>query len=274
MVANYKRILILCKTYPSPSSKHVETSCVAGVDESGQLIRLFPVPFRLVADDQQFKKWQWIYARVRKATDDHRPESFRISVDTIEMQGDPLPTKNAWEARRTAINSVEIFDDFNALELARQSRGVSLGLVRPTQLLDVLISKAKSAEWTADEIAKLMQAQNQASLFDEDAEQSSLKLLRKLPFDFHYKYACQVDGNTTVYEHKLVDWEVGALYWNIHRHADWQDKFKQRYLTEFAEKDVLFLMGTIHRFPNQWLIVSVLYPPKRPREVLDQGNLF
>ena len=90
MAAEYKRILILCKTYPSPSTKHVETSCVAGMDESGQLIRLFPVPFRLVTDDQQFKKWQWITARVRKATEDHRPESFRISVDTIETQGQPL----------------------------------------------------------------------------------------------------------------------------------------------------------------------------------------
>jgi hypothetical protein len=37
--AEYKRILILCKTYPSPSSRHVETSCVAGMDDSGQLVR-------------------------------------------------------------------------------------------------------------------------------------------------------------------------------------------------------------------------------------------
>jgi hypothetical protein len=35
-------ILILCKTYPSPSGKHVETSCVAGIDTKGNLIRLPP----------------------------------------------------------------------------------------------------------------------------------------------------------------------------------------------------------------------------------------
>jgi hypothetical protein len=28
------------------------------------------------------------------------------------------------------------------------------------------------------------------------------------------------------------------------------------------ELDLMFLMGTIHRFPNQWLIVSLIYPPK------------
>jgi hypothetical protein len=57
MHAERKRVLILCKTYPSPSSTYVETSCVAGMDDSGKLIRLFPVPFRLVSDEQQFKKW-------------------------------------------------------------------------------------------------------------------------------------------------------------------------------------------------------------------------
>ncbi|MGR9449202.1 hypothetical protein [Rhizobium leguminosarum] len=43
------RILILCKTYPSPSGKYAETTCVAGMDERGKLVRLFPVPFRLIA---------------------------------------------------------------------------------------------------------------------------------------------------------------------------------------------------------------------------------
>lgn len=274
MTTDHRRILILCKTYPSPSARHVETSCVAGIDESGQLVRLFPVPFRLITDEQQFRKWQWINARIRKATDDHRPESHRISVDTIQTLGDPLSTRDAWAERRLAIDAVEVFDDFDALEAARQNTGMTLGLLRPGRLVDLVISKSSSADWTPDEIAKLMQAQNQGSLFDQDAEQRSLKLLKKLPFDFHYQYECTVDGITKIHKHKLADWEAGALYWNIHRRADWEAAFRQKWLTEFAQRDVLFLMGTIHRFPNQWLIVSVLYPPKLPPEVLDQGRLF
>ncbi|EJJ27751.1 hypothetical protein [Rhizobium sp. CF142] len=31
------RILILCKTYPSPSGKYAETTCVAGMDENGMI---------------------------------------------------------------------------------------------------------------------------------------------------------------------------------------------------------------------------------------------
>lgn len=274
MLAERKRVLILCKTYPSPSTSYVETSCVAGMDESGNLIRLFPVPFRLVSDDQQFKKWQWISARVRKAREDRRPESHRISVDTIEILGDQLPTRNDWAERRIAISSVPVFDSFEALDAAREIDGTTLGLLRPKRILDLLITKADSPNWSADETAKLMQAQTQGSLFDQDVEQKSLMTLKKLPFDFHYLYECETDGIVSRHKHKLVDWEAGALFWNVSRKPDWQALFKQKYLTEFAAKDLLFLMGTIHRFPKQWLIVGVIYPPKPPAALAGQGELF
>jgi hypothetical protein len=274
MISETKRILILCKTYPSPSAKYVETSCVAGMDEKGQLIRLFPVPFRFVNDAQQFKKWQWIDASVRKTNDDHRLESHRVSVDTIQLVGSPLPTTNDWVERRRVMESLEVFEDFDALESARQSRGITLGLVRPSRLVDLEITQADSAEWSPDEVAKLMQAQMQGSLFDQDDESRALKLLRKLPYDFRYRYECTVAGIAKPYRHKLVDWEAGALYWNVHRRADWVSAFRQRFFDDFLKRDVLFLMGTIHRFPDQWLIVSVLYPPKPQPEVLGQQRLF
>jgi hypothetical protein len=269
-----KRILILCKTYPSPSARYVETSCVAGLDDSGQLIRLFPVPFRLVEDPQKFKKWQWINARVVRSRDDRRPESHRISVDTIELEGEPLPRDHDWVERRRVLAGLEVFNDFDALRTAQQDRGVSLALLRPSRLAALDITKVGNPEWTDDEVAKLMQDQMQGSLFDEADEQRTLKLLKKLPFDFHYHYECTVGGETRVHKHKLVDWEAGALYWNVHRKPDWQAAFRHKFLTEFADKDVLFLMGTIHRFPDQWMIVSVLYPPKPSAELAGQKPLF
>src|SRR3546814_5056469 len=72
-----ERILILCKTYPSPSGKHSDTSCVAGMTEEGSLIRLFPVPFRAIRDEQKFKKWHWISAQIYKAKEDRRPDSHK-----------------------------------------------------------------------------------------------------------------------------------------------------------------------------------------------------
>ena len=274
MANDRKRILILCKTYPSPSARHVETSCVAGVDENGQLIRLFPVPFRLVEDPQKFKKWQWIEARVVRSRDDRRPESHRISVDTIELQGDPLPTNHEWLERRRVLADLEVFGDFGALQAAQAERGISLALLRPSRLTNMAISKAGNPDWTDDEVAKLMQDQMQGSLFDEAEEQRSLKLLKKLPYDFHYHYECDVGDAVHAYKHKLVDWEAGALFWNVHRKSNWEEAFRNKFFAEFAERDVLFLMGTIHRFPDQWLIVSVLYPPKPQAELAGQKGLF
>ncbi|MBQ0945346.1 hypothetical protein KAK07_18555 [Ideonella sp. 4Y16] len=274
MATDHQRILILCKTYPSPSARYVETSCVAGMSENGHLVRLFPVPFRLVEDEQQFRKWQWISARVRRAQDDARPESHRMSVDTIELDGEPLPTRDHWIARRDAIKAAPVFASFTDLEAARESRGVTLGLVRPARLLGLDIRTVENPNWTDDEKAKLMQEQQQGSLFDAVEDQRSLKTLKKLPFDFHYRYVCETASGMSEHRHKLVDWEAGALYWNVHRRPDWQAAFRQKFVTEFSEKDVLFLMGTIHRFPKQWLIVSVLYPPRLPDALARQQPLF
>ncbi|OWQ46446.1 hypothetical protein CDL60_13280 [Roseateles noduli] len=274
MTADHQRILILCKTYPSPSSRYVETSCVAGMAEDGRLVRLFPVPFRLVEDEHQFKKWQWIRARVRRAQDDARTESHRVSVDTIQLDGEPLPTRDFWMARREAIKSVPVFDSFAALDAARETTGVTLGLVRPSRLLGMDITPVDNPDWTEDETLKLLQEQQQGSLFDRSEEQRSLATLKKLPYDFHYRYECRTTVGTAEFKHKLVDWEAGALYWHVHRQHDWQSAFRQKFVTEFHEREVLFLMGTIHRFPKQWLIVSVLYPPRLPDALARQQSLF
>ena len=180
MVSQQRRILILCKTYPSPSAKHAETSCVAGISESGELIRLYPVPFRLVDDAKQFRKWQWITVRVEKAANDHRRESHRLYVDTIECDPEPLPTKNGWSARHELLDKLTIYPDFERLEIARQSEGATLGIVRPSRVLGLDITPAEKPEWTDEEKKKLLQLQQQGNLFDDD-EARSINVLRKIP---------------------------------------------------------------------------------------------
>jgi hypothetical protein len=36
----------------------------------------------------------------------------------------------------------------------------------------------------------------------------------------------------------------------------------------------MFLMGNQHRFQDQWLIISLVYPPKRKPAEVRQGSLF
>lgn len=268
-------ILILCKTYPSPSGKHVETSCVAGMRPDGSLIRLFPVPFRLIDGAQQFKKWQWVHARIERAPADRRTESHKLFVDTVKFIGEPLPTSRKWEARREPIDKLRIFDDFAALEADRASAGTTLGILRPSTIVSLEIMPVANPDWSDDEKAKLLQSERQGGLFD-DTDAKALTTLKKLPFDFHYRYACTVDGATHEYRHKIVDWEAGALYWNCHygHGPAWEAPFRAKMETQLPAADLMFLMGTIHRFPDQWLIVSLIYPPKRPNVPLPQPTLF
>jgi hypothetical protein len=275
MASRQTRILILCKTYSSPSGKHVETSCVAGMEEDGRLVRLFPIPFRLIDDDKQFKKWQWVTARIEKARNDRRPESHRVFIDTIVCDGDPLPSSRGWQSRRDQLRKMPTFDDFAALDAVRASSGITLALLRPSRVLGLDITPTDNPDWTNQEREKLVQHERQGGLFDEAAAKK-IVTLRKVPFDFHYRYACNIGDVTHEYRHKIVDWEVGALYWTCRsKYRDrWEAAFRAKLEQDLPAADLMFLMGTIHRFPDQWLIVSLIYPPKQPSEPPRQGFLF
>ncbi len=274
-VVHTERILILCKTYPSPSEKHAETSCVAGMTQSGEFIRLYPVPFRLIRDNQQFQKWQWISAHIRKAQKDHRPESHTISVDTIALDGKPISTKNDWATRRSELSKLPLFSDFAALEAARKSQGGTLALLRPARIDRLEITKTDNPDWTEAELKKLVSSQIQGGLFDEQDDRE-VRLLRKLPHNFYYHYECLIDGETRSYRHKIADWEAGALYWHcVDKHGDgWEAPFRQKLQTELPARDLHFLMGTIHRFPDQWLIISMIYPPRISAERPVQSEML
>lgn len=270
-----ERILILAKTYPSPSSQYVETSCVAGISQDGAMRRLFPVPFRMIEDGQQFRKWQWIDVRVEKAHKDHRPESHKVYVDTIYCS-DVIDTKNAWSGRREWLEKMPAFDNFDAIEEMRIADGLSLALMRPKRLISLEITKSRNPDWTDEEREKLLQEQMQGNLFDEVEERRQVKQLRKVPFDFHYRYVYDTPEGEKERRHKIVDWEAGALFWKCNQNhgTDWEKPFRAKLERSFGSKDLMFLMGNQHRFQDQWLIISLIYPPKKkPAEVM-QDSLF
>jgi hypothetical protein len=259
-----EELLILTKTYPSPSTKYRETTCVAAVTKAGEMRRLFPVPYRLLEGAARFKKWEWIRARVVKADNDHRPESYRIDADSIKRSDNVIPTKKGdWSARLKWIEK-HVVNDFSTLELRRQQSGQTLGFIRPARISRLEITALRETDWTEADRTKL----SQDGLFDSAAVKNRAPL-RKLPFDFHYHY----ESGGSVHRHKLVDWEVGALFWHCfrdHGPKGWEGKFRQRLELEFQSKDLHFLMGTIHRFPDQWLIVGLVYPPRQPSKPVVQ----
>ncbi len=271
-----ERILILAKTYPSPSAQYMETSCVAGISQDGSMRRLFPVPFRMVEHGHQFKKWQWIDVRVEKANKDHRLESHKLWVDTITCK-EVIDHKKGWLDRWPWLDKIPTFGSMDAIDTARLQDGLSIALLRPKKLLGLEINKARNADWTEDEREKLVREQMQEDLFSDVDAKRQVKELRKVPFDFYYRYVCDTPDGEKEHRHKVVDWEAGALYWNCREsHGEgWEKPFRAKLEGQLGAKDLMFLMGNQHRFQNQWLIISLVYPPKRkPAEESLQGQLF
>lgn len=271
-----ERILILAKTYPSPSAKYVETSCVAGINEHGQLRRLYPVPFRLIEGERQFKKWQWITARIKKSNDDNRIESHRIYVDTIDCDTEPLSTKNNWEERWEWIDRLPAFTNFKDINGDREKTDVSIALLRPKRVISLDITPARNPDWTEEELAKLAQEQVQAKLFDEAEAKRQVRELKKIPYDFYYRYICDTPDGEIEDRHKIVDWEAGQLYWKCKRShgKDWEAPFRAMLEGNLTGKNLMFLMGNQHRFQDQWLIISLIYPPMQRPIQNPQISLF
>ena len=97
-----KTLLVTVKTYPTPSAKYIETTCVSGITDDGHWIRLHPVNFRSLEDTDKFPRYSRIRVRVNKSTRDIRPESYHLDIDSIEQLG-VIPTTNNWEQRRAVI---------------------------------------------------------------------------------------------------------------------------------------------------------------------------
>ena len=274
-VVRLERILILAKTYPSPSAQYVETSCVAGINQDGMMRRLYPVPFRMIEEGSKFKKWQWIDVRVEKANKDHRPESHKLFVDTISCK-DQIDTKNGWASRWEWLDKIPSFDNFHDIGARQNEDGLSLALLRPKKVIGLEITKARHQDWTEEEKEKLLREQMQGELFSEAEAKRQVKELRKVPFDFYYRYVCDSPDGEDERKHKIVDWEAGALYWNCHRsHGEnWEQPFRSKLEDQLVNKDLMFLMGNQHRFQDQWLIISLVYPPMRKPSDAQQGSLF
>jgi hypothetical protein len=102
-----ERIFILVKTYPVISEKYKELACTAGLREDGSWIRLYPVPFRLLNEEQRYRKYQWIEADIERNLADPRPESFKIRhTEGIKLL-EAVDTRNEWRFRRNLVFRTE-----------------------------------------------------------------------------------------------------------------------------------------------------------------------
>jgi len=94
---------------------------------------------------------------------------------------------------------------------------------------------------------------------------------------FQYVFKC---GSKCPKKHRIMceDWELGMLYLNsLERHKDREiaaEKVREKFLGDIPErKYVYFVVGTHNKYPNTWLIVSVLYPKKSEISIIETPSL-
>ncbi len=52
----------------------------------------------------------------------------------------------------------------------------------------------------------------QGQLFSDTEVKKITQTLRKVPFDFYYRYVCATPEGEKVFKHEIVDWEAGVLF--------------------------------------------------------------
>jgi hypothetical protein len=255
-------VLVTVKATPQPSEKYGDTSCVAGVrldQERPNWIRLYPIAFRWLEGDAQFKKYDVVDIEIRRRDSDTRPESYSPTQDSWTVVQHLPP----WKARHEILSQLEPTTTC-ALNRAASADGAatSLGLVYPDDV-DKLEFEPHPT-WKPEQLAKM---QNRI-----EAESSTLLplsgsvpgVLKAPRFKVRYKYRC---GDRACGGHvgRILDWELTALQ-NRTRRSDGELKslISEKYRDEmFApDRQTGFFMGNFERAArrSKFSVLGVYWP--------------
>lgn len=265
------KVLITVTTYPLPSRSYDELVCTAGILETGEWIRIYPVPLRFLTGlrkdgKMESFKYNWIELDLNKRNDDFRPESHSpINYDfkDIALFG-KIDTKNNW-AERKKYCTAKVYTNLSQLiDESKAPTNVSLATFKPTRILEFVIEAEENREWK-DEWKEL---RKQGDLFEQD--RSPEITIPKLPYKFYYRFE---DNEGRISHLMIEDWEIGALYWNCLKSTEGNEaealkKVRAKYEQEFInEKDIYLFLGTtrewhMRRAKNPFVIIGVFYPKK------------
>lgn len=148
MRAERKKALIVVRTYPTPSRKGIEVSCTAAITEFGEWLRLYPVPYRLLEDDQRFRKYQWVGADCERSTKDSRPESYRLAQDGITILDGPLSKANGWSEIRKVVDPMRSHCLCCVQEKRDRDGAPTLALIKPHAIQALVIEEEEQQNWS------------------------------------------------------------------------------------------------------------------------------
>ena len=135
-------VLITVMTYPHPSRSYKELVCTAGITDSNEWVRLYPIDYRYRDLSQRFQKYQWIEIELSPlgAGNDNRKESRSPRLDSIQILGERLSTKNSWRERREIVERLPL-NTVHELRALYEADKTSLGIVKPAKVIDVIVEE-------------------------------------------------------------------------------------------------------------------------------------
>ena len=264
-----EKVFIVVKTYPTISQKYIETVCTAGFREDGSWIRLYPIPFRFLEKEQQYKKYQWIEAELVRNDKDPRPESYRLcDVDNIKPLDEISTGRNCqWEERRKLVlEGKKIYTNTkNLIDLAHENK-LSLAIFKAAKILKLNVDRIDPKDFQ-NKVNKALHQLKQGNLFSQQ-DLEDYKTMPMIPYTFSYQFKDDTGKKSTL---RILDWEIFQLYLNCCKNSDEQTaiaKVCQKYGMDFVNnKDLYLFLGTtrewhIRKGRNPFVIIGLFYPPQ------------
>lgn len=258
-------VLVTVKASPQPSAKYGDTVCVAGIRIDGgrsEWIRLYPLPFRWMGVEQQFRKFDVIEVDVRRETKDTRPESYRPDIDTIKV----LRHLDDWNDRQPIMGKVPRTSTCGLSAAASQHHDApSLGMVTVGSLDGVDVEPLDG--WSEPQKQRIAAAAQLSPLALFDDATKTPPELRAPRYVVRYRYHCTREG-CPGHVGQVLDWELTALQNRHVRDSDDVVKaaIEQRFRKQmFASgKHTSFFMGNFEdaRKRASFSVLGVYYPPE------------
>lgn len=200
---------------------------------------------------------------VENSTSDNRPESYRVSEDSIRIiqQGKQLSA-----LEKAKLWKPFVVESLPALELQRETTGRSLGIIKaPLESLEFYREPVNNQD--AEDKAISDSLFEQISLIEEP-----LKKLERPEFDFRYRF---ISGGKE-YTRKLTDWEPYAAWFKFKRkygsHAF--EYLKKAYQVDLPKQNLHFILGTVKSHQHRFIIIGLLRTTEDLDMVDSQGILF
>jgi len=238
------RVLIIGRASPEPSKKHIETVCTGGITESGELLRLYPIPLRYLEQEKRYKQWSWAEFEIQKSPSDKRKESYVVRQESIKVLGHVDS-----ETERYHLLSKGIVPDREILDAMRERDRTSIGLIE-IEVQD-LVARPRRKEW-----AKEKPYTKQTHLYVEK------KPLEQPSIELQIKFRCKNNSACKTHQCSLIGWEyTEGLRSFIIKYGSLDGAFMRlrealtnRYLDR--SKRTFALMGTHFKYPS-WMVAQL-----------------